>query len=299
MPDTQRVTLPRYRGGVTAIEVPSGIKLFATDLDGTLLLPGGGVGDRTREALNALADTGVHIVFVTGRPPRWIHPVADATDHHGIAIGANGAVIIDMQTEILTKVRTMAPENALAAANALRAISPDVDFAVEYGIEGKSVSESFFAIGKGYTPRWEVPEHLEVDHADVLLNRSGITKLLARPEGDHSHDADSYLAAAMDALAGIVETTHSNPDDVLLEMSAHGVTKGSTLRLLAEELGIAAHEVAAVGDMPNDIPMLLWAGASYAVADAHPAAKSAAGSVIGPNSAESVADLIEAILAAQ
>jgi hydroxymethylpyrimidine pyrophosphatase-like HAD family hydrolase len=103
----------------------------------------------------------------------------------------------------------------------------------------------------------------------------------------------------MDALAGLVETTHSNPDDVLLEMSAHGVTKGSTLRMVAEELGIAAQEVAAVGDMPNDIPMLLWAGASYAVADAHPAAKSAAGSVIGPNSAESVADLIEAILATQ
>ena len=46
----------------------------------------------------------------------------------------------------------------------------------------------------------------------------------------------------------------------LAKMSAAGVTKGSTLAALATELGYAQDEVAAVGDMPNDIPMLSWAG---------------------------------------
>ena len=288
---------------MTSIEVPAGfpagVRLFATDLDGTLLLPDGTVGDRTRRAIDALADAGVHVVFVTGRPPRWVHPVADMTDHRGIAIGANGAVVIDMRTEIITRARTIVPASARAVVQALRAVAPDIDFAVEYALEGRSTAESFFAIGDTYVPRWEVPEHTEVNKVDALVDRPGITKLLARVSGRHDHDADSFLAAAEDALAGIVEVTHSNPDDVLLEISAHGVTKGSTLQLVADDLGVAAHEVVAVGDMPNDIPMLLWAGASFAVADAHPAARAAAGAVIGSNADEAVASVMEAVLRAR
>ncbi|MBO0842473.1 MAG: HAD hydrolase family protein, partial [Nocardioides sp.] len=33
--------------------------------------------------------------------------------------------------------------------------------------------------------------------------------------------------------------------------------------------GVASDEVIAFGDMPNDLPMLTWAGTSYAMADAH------------------------------
>ena len=56
----------------------------------------------------------------------------------------------------------------------------------------------------------------------------------------------------------------------LLEISAPGVTKASTLALLCADLGIDAADVIAFGDMPNDLPMLGWAGTSYAMADAHP-----------------------------
>jgi len=281
---------------MTAIEVPPGIRLLATDLDGTLLLNDGTVGERTRAAIDALTDSGVHLVFVTGRPPRWLHPVADMTDHRGTAIGANGGVVIDMREEVITTVRPITTESAVATVDALRALEPSVDFAMEYAAVGNHPTESYFAIGRGYKPRWEVKEHLEVNDAEVLARRPGIIKLLARLEGHHGHDADSLLAAADDALAGLVEVTHSSPDDVLLEISGHGVTKGSTLRLVAEEFGIPREQVVAVGDMPNDIPMLLWAGTSFAVANAHPGARAAAGAVIPPNHEEGVAQVIEAVL---
>ena len=279
--------------------LPPDIRLFATDLDGTLLLPDGTVGERTRLAIDALSDAGVRVVFVTGRPPRWVHPVADMTDHRGTAIGANGGVTINMADDIITLVRPIPPDSALAAVNALRAITPDIDFAVEYATEGRSTAESFFAIGRTYTPRWEVPAHTEVGDVELLVNRPGITKLLGRPGGAHNHDADSFLEAADQALLGIVEVTHSNSDDVLLEMSGLGVTKGSTLEILAAQWGISAEHVVAVGDMPNDIPMLRWAAMSFAVSDAHPAAREAANAVIGSNADEAVAQLIEAVLAAR
>ena len=53
-------------------------------------------------------------------------------------------------------------------------------------------------------------------------------------------------------------------------MSAAGVTKAAALGELCARLGIDAARVIAFGDMPNDLPMLQWAGHSVAVANAHP-----------------------------
>jgi hydroxymethylpyrimidine pyrophosphatase-like HAD family hydrolase len=52
----------------------------------------------------------------------------------------------------------------------------------------------------------------------------------------------------------------------------------------------------AIGDMPNDVPMLEWAGRSYAVANAHPAVLDAADEVVGSNDDDAVAILIEGAL---
>ena len=72
------------------IPVPPGVRLLASDLDGTLLLPDGSVGVRTREALDALRDSDLDLVIVTGRPPRWISPIVEMTGHRGVGIAANG-----------------------------------------------------------------------------------------------------------------------------------------------------------------------------------------------------------------
>jgi hypothetical protein len=59
---------------------------------------------------------------------------------------------------------------------------------------------------------------------------------------------------------------------------------------------VSREDVLAVGDMPNDVPMLKWAGHSYAVANAHPAARDAADSIIASNDQDAVAELIESLL---
>jgi hydroxymethylpyrimidine pyrophosphatase-like HAD family hydrolase len=82
----------------------------------------------------------------------------------------------------------------------------------------------------------------------------------------------------------------------MLEMSALGVTKATTLALLCAERGITAAEVVALGDMPNDLPMLAWAGTSYAMANAHPGVRAAAGHVAPANDDDGVAQVIESLL---
>ena len=86
-------------------------------------------------------------------------------------------------------------------------------------------------------------------------------------------------------------------DSALLEISAPGVTKASTLALVAADLGIRAEEVVAFGDMPNDLPMLAWAGTSYAVANAHPSVLAVADHIAPHHDDDGVAQALAALFA--
>ena len=91
--------------------------------------------------------------------------------------------------------------------------------------------------------------------------------------------------------------THSDVNDSLLELSALGVTKGTTLARLAAPWGIAQDEVVAFGDMPNDVEMLRWAGCGYAVGDAHPLVLEVADQRAPSIDEDGVAQVLERLLA--
>ena len=63
-------------------------KLIATDLDGTIVQHDGTISARTIAAFSKAHDLGVHIFFVTGRPPRWMNEIRD-TFNFGEAICGN------------------------------------------------------------------------------------------------------------------------------------------------------------------------------------------------------------------
>jgi hydroxymethylpyrimidine pyrophosphatase-like HAD family hydrolase len=83
----------------------------------------------------------------------------------------------------------------------------------------------------------------------------------------------------------------------LVEMSGKGVTKASALESLACDLGIGAEEVVAFGDMPNDLPLLEWAGTSYAMANAHPTVLALADHVAPRNDEDGVAEVLSRLFA--
>ncbi|MFI7232154.1 HAD family hydrolase [Nonomuraea angiospora] len=71
---------------------------------------------------------------------------------------------------------------------------------------------------------------------------------------------------------------------------------GQALRLAAAHRRIPLAATAAVGDMPNDLPMLRQAGLPAAVANAHPEVKAAARILLPSNDDDGVASLIRTIL---
>ncbi|MDQ1733695.1 MAG: hypothetical protein QOK10_3854 [Pseudonocardiales bacterium] len=268
--------------------------MLATDLDGTLLRSDNSVSDETRSALTEAEEAGLIIVFVTGRPPRWLHEVAVATGHTGIAVGANGALTYDLHTETVLNEHLLDVDVLAEVTGILRQKIPDIRFAMEYGLD--------FAFEPEYRHDWEIiplqdrqGRHMpaaSTAELELLLTKP-VVKLLAK---GRALEPDAFMDE-VEALVGEHVTVTRSGHSALVEISAVGVTKASGLAALAESKGVSRGEVAAVGDMPNDVPMLEWAGRSFAVANAHPSAQAAAGTVLGrTNDQDAVAHLIRALM---
>jgi hypothetical protein len=269
------------------------IQLIATDLDGTLLRSDSRVSDRTRAALRAADAAGLIVVFVTGRPPRWLDDVVEETGHIGIAAGANGAVLYDLRTESVLSAHLIDLVVLHDLTAEIRAEFPDAHFAIE--------TLAGFAAEPGYVHDWMINPPVDRRGRPIPPPRLGelediITepalKLLAK---DRRADADEFLHGADGLLAGRASVTHSSSFG-LLEIAAPGVTKATGLAEVAARHHIDREQTVAIGDMPNDLPMLQWAGTSYAVANAHPAVRAAADHVVASNDEDAVAALIESVL---
>jgi len=276
-----------------------GIGLVATDLDGTLLRPDGSVSGFTVDTLARARAEELPVVFVTGRPPRWLPVVVTASGHGGVAICANGAVLLDLSTGRVLEVHPLTADVLGEVVTTLRAEVPGIAFAVEWvPADLAGDPDTHFAHEIAYAPRYPAGEPAQAPDIRDLTDGRRVVKLLARVVGS-GHDADSFLDHALEHVAHLVTVTHSATDDVLLEMSAAGVSKGTTLASYAAGLGIGAAAVAAAGDMPNDVPMLTWARVGLAVEGAHRAVLEAADAVLPGPSHDGVARFVDAVLAAR
>jgi hydroxymethylpyrimidine pyrophosphatase-like HAD family hydrolase len=223
--------------------------------------------------------------------------VVDQIGHRGTALCANGAVVYDLMREEVKEVRGVRRVLAAQVVQLAREHLAAPTFAVELA--------GGFAREPAYVARWDaqqlvvrpIEEILGADRSERALGaldaRDPIIKLLIR---DESSPGDAMLAAMGPRLAGIAVPTHSNAADCLLEVSAPGVDKGLALARLADGLGIAAAEVVAFGDMPNDLAMLTWAGRGYAMADAHPDVLAATTRRAGRLEEHGVAAVLESLL---
>jgi Cof subfamily protein (haloacid dehalogenase superfamily) len=262
-----------------------GVRLVASDLDGTLLRPDETVSERTRAALAAASDAGITVVLVSGRPPRSLGPIAERIGVGGIAICANGALVWDLDTGTMVDSSPLAADLAARLVRTLREAIPGVLFAVE--LEGSFGREAGWSDGPVAAP----PAVLEADALELI--GGPVIKLLVR------HPSLPFAEVAERARAAVGDDAVATWAGLrLVEISAAGVTKAFALERLCRRLGVAAGEVVAVGDMPNDLAMLAWAGTAVAVANAAKEVLDAADEVTAANTEDGVALLLERILAA-
>lgn len=263
------------------------MRLIASDIDGTILDHEGRISARVVAAFAAAASAGVHLVFVTGRPSRWLDPIRDQVGHRGTVICSNGANVFDLATGRSVLSKPIALQSALAARAAILERVPDAVFAAE-ALDGIHLE-----VGFGLSDTRNTAHVIPAPLVETMREDSGILKLLARaPQGS----ADEFLATVKEAVAPWVKATHSAQGVALLEMSACGVNKADTLAAYASQLGLSSRDVVAFGDMPNDVEMLAWAGEGYAMASGHPLAIAAAKYVAPSIAEDGVAQVIERLL---
>ena len=258
------------------------IRLVATDLDGTLLHTDGTVTARTREVLTQVESLGVTVVFVTGRPVRWMDALWEHVGGHGLAIVSNGGILYDVHDRSVRMARTIRVDTGLEAAGLIRDAVPGTSFAVER-LDG-------FAKEPDFMPRIPAPPDLAVGPLEEVLDDTAV-KLLARHE---DHEPESFWSR-VEAEVGHLLTTTWSSIGALVEMSGPGVSKASTLEMFCRDHGIDRSEVVAFGDMPNDLAMLEWAGTSYAMANAHPSVLALADHRAPSNEEDGVAAVLERV----
>lgn len=260
-------------------------RLVATDLDGTLLRSDGTVSGRSVAALRAVADAGLETVLVTARPPRWLDELAHVVGARGVAICGNGAFRYDVARRRVFQERTMACDVVTEIVHDLREQVPGTGFAAERST-GLAAESMFAAIH-------DHPEDLVTTSEIELLEDAAVGKLLAR----NPHLTDEEFIAVATQVVGDRAIVAFSGAGGLAEISALGVTKAAALREWSDELGIGPQEVWAFGDMPNDLPMLQWAGRSFAVANAHPDVLAAVTDRCPGNDEDGVASTLETLLA--
>lgn len=278
---TVPVPVPQPRPGHAATWPTRAPRLLATDLDGTLLDPAGAVSPRTAAALRAAEDAGIEVVFVTARPPRWLADLAPHVAGHGVAICANGAAVVEVATGRVLAEHGMPATLVASLAQSLRDALGEVHLAVE-SVHG-------FAAEHGYVDAHVLPERFPAAARIEDVLTPSTLKLLVRTRTDHGAGHASVVQRAVGSAALVADSGAVG----LGEVSALGVTKAGALAAWAQQRGLTARDVWACGDAPNDLPMLAWAGQSFAVANAYDEVRAGARHTCPANAEDGVAAVLE------
>ncbi len=259
-------------------------RVVATDVDGTLLRSDGQVSPYTRDVLRDVAAAGVTVVLVTARPPRWMHELADI-GVHAVALCGNGAFTYDVAGRRVVGHRLLGQELLPALLGDLRDGIPGIVLATE-GLDGP-------ACEAGWEPEDRPGDWVVGPWEDLCARPVG--KVLVRHRELHTEELTRLVEAVVGDRA---QVSHSGAVR-MTEIGPPGVTKAVALAqwCAEQEPAVAAEQVWAFGDMPNDLPMLAWAGRSFAVANAHPDVLAAATDAAPGNDDDGVARTLATLLA--
>ncbi|MEU5108974.1 MULTISPECIES: Cof-type HAD-IIB family hydrolase [unclassified Streptomyces] len=262
---------------------------MATDLDGTLLRTDLTVSPRTRAALTLAGGAGATHLVVTGRPAASCREFLVAIGYQGLAVCGQGAQLYDASADRLLASASL--DLDLARAVVKRTEEELGGRPLELAVV-TAAPENRFVITPRFTDRMR-PDWGLVGSRDELWAQP-IEKVLMR----HRELPDGRVAAAA-ALAGGDEVSVTHSEKGMIEVLPAGVDKALGLGRAAERLGFSPADTIAFGDMPNDIPMLKWAGYGVAMGNAHPDLIAVADEVAPDHDEDGVAAVLERLYASR
>ncbi|UOY93846.1 Cof-type HAD-IIB family hydrolase [Ectobacillus sp. JY-23] len=236
------------------------IKMFVSDIDGTMMGHGGVIDEQDVLALKQLASEGVVLCFASGRLDNEIASLMKdvATDFHRISV--NGVFVYTPTNELLFSA-AFEPSilkdlvQITQGSKFIRYVSDEHNYYIEektpfvLELEEKATMTSI-----------EMPNL--IDEIGVSLHPNKISV------GGEEEDLIDLQKQIEQHFSTYVNTFISAKN--CLDIVPVNVDKGSSISLLLAQHGLTPHEMACVGDSYNDISMFKLTPHSFAmqIADA-------------------------------
>lgn len=246
---------PWYNQGI--METRTSIRLFAADLDGTLLNDQKELPEGMNEALRKLKEKQIAFAACTGRQITNAILALKGISEDYYLIAENGSVITHGE-EILHQV-TMSREDIRRIVSFVHTM-PNAACML-------SGSKSFYADawGMSYLNRLSYAKYFLIQEVDDLFSvEDSICKITLCDLDDPIRDAETILKP----LREDYEVSPSG--DSWIDINVKGVSKRAGIRFLQQKLGIGKSETIVIGDSGNDVPMFSE-GYAYAMKNAAPA----------------------------
>lgn len=271
------------------------IRLVALDLDGTFLNEKKEITDGNRKAVIEAVKAGVQMIVSTGRPYSGIAVEEFLAMGMEYAITVNGAEIYRLADRKCMYLEGMENARAREIIAALKQFDIRIDFLMDgCGYGEVSANDRIEELGLPDIMKDYIREtRILVDDMDTFIGEKGveipkITLNFYMTEDGIYKDYDEvlHLLQGMDDISFLSGGYHN------LEITKKGVTKGKSLQILTEMLGIDMKETMACGDSENDIDIMKAAAVGVAMANASEETKAAADYITLSNEEDGVAHAI-------
>ncbi|CRK80280.1 Cof-type HAD-IIB family hydrolase [Neobacillus massiliamazoniensis] len=260
-------------------------KMIVLDLDDTLLRDDLTISPRTKQSLMEAQEAGVKVVLASGRPTSAMLPIAEELhlkEYGSFILSFNGGKIINCQTGDEWFSSTLPKE----IVHQLYEISRRENVWIHTYVGETIVTEE----PNQYTDIEGELTKLQIKVVDSFVDavRDPVVKVLMLKEPEILAKVEKKLQKE---FAGSLSIMRSKP--FFLEFTESGVTKGTSLNSLIQQLGIIRDEVIAIGDGNNDLSMIQFAGLGVAMGNASEAIKAQADFITDTNMNDGVAKVVE------
>lgn len=260
-------------------------RLLVSDVDGTIVRHDRTLAPSTITAAAELRAAGIRLALVSSRPPGGLEVLRAPLALDTPCAGFNGALVQDEAGRTMAE-HTIPPDACREAVDRLEAAGLDVwVFA-----EGAWLLKNERA---AYIPREQLSISMHWRVVTDFTPHLGQVHKVMGSSADFARCATAAtdLTAALGGQAAVLRS-----QDYYVDVTHPAANKGAAARLIAQRLGIPAEAMAAVGDMPNDLPMFEAAGLAIAMGNASPDVAARAHVTVADNDHDGWAEAAAALL---
>jgi len=260
---------------------PEAIRLLVSDIDGTLVRDDKSLPEANRDAILALAAAGVATTLISSRPPSGMLALAATLDLAGPMAAFNGGTLFE-------------PDGTVRFAHRLEATDAAAMLRL---IDRPGVTTWVYADGAWFVAGLDNP-HLARERLAAAVEpvvRTDFAGLGGRIDKIVGVSDDYELLGRLEERARSMigaRATIARSHPYYLDITHLLANKGDGIAALAQAFGVELAQVAALGDMSNDLPMFARAGLSVAMGQAPARVRAAADATATTNEEAGVADAI-------